>query len=221
MSRTIRRAAATHTATAAPQQKFRDRNGQISVKPTSTDDRIVPLGLTATGGRPSWLRVGRHAGRPHDPMSFDGSRRSSVSAGTLAATGAEACPDRLGARGGACFALDRPRRVVGVSSPGRYVDQTHPGTYVLPIALALIQRPAPRLTLRANIGATRVPTMFERYGNTARSIPTDLRPESGIVPTCATAAWAAEGLALRWTAPRRHGADSSTISVLRPARHQW
>lgn len=170
------------------QVKLLDLHREFTSRPTSSHDRATTVGMTATGRRPlaAWLAVsGTADGRweefaPFDLLGTDLSgppgTRSSGALGAeahlllgtlevLPSVRLEAAHDRI-----IDYRLEQ------------YRDLVRPETYLSPTArLALLHRRGCCLTLRANLGRYgRVPTMFERYGNTGLVHPNpELLPESG------------------------------------------
>jgi iron complex outermembrane receptor protein len=173
------------------QQRFHDVNQEIAYRPTSTRDRAVSAGATAnaSGLVASWLRLTGTADVRHELFApFD--QQSSDPSGPpgTRAFGALGTEAQLLVAGGALQVIPSVRleaahdEVVDRTLFGRLADQARPETYLLPIArLALLQETTRWLTLRANVGRyARLPTMFERYGNTGRVIGNPaLRPEAG------------------------------------------
>lgn len=173
------------------QTRFHDLNSEIGYQPTSTRDRSVSVGATATGSRPlaSWLRLTSTLDARHElfaPRDLQ-SGTPSGPPGTrqLGAAGAEA---QILIAGGAVEVLPSARLEWARDDVlermfQRYLDRTRSTQHLLPVArLAVLARPAPWLTVRANGGRyARLPTMFERYGNTGRVEGNPLlRPESGL-----------------------------------------
>jgi vitamin B12 transporter len=161
---------------ATTEQQLRDLHMDVTDKPTSTRDRSLSVGTTATGSRPvtDWLRLSGTADARHErflPLELVGTARSAVpgsrSSGALGIEGhlllgeIELYPSAR---------LEAAHDEVLDVQLGRYTELTRPETYLLPIGrLALVDRRSDALTLRANAGRyARVPTMFERYGNDGR-----------------------------------------------------
>jgi outer membrane cobalamin receptor len=172
----------------ATEQRFRDLQHQIALRPTRTRDRSLSLGLTATATRPvaDWLRMSATADARQEtfsPFDSEGPARSGPpGTRTFAAVGLEGH-----ALVGDVEILPSLRaevahdEILGLRF-GTLADTTRPQTYVLPIArLGLLHRRGP-WTLRANGGRyARVPTMFERYGNNGEVEGNPaLEPESGL-----------------------------------------
>jgi vitamin B12 transporter len=170
------------------EERLHDLQQEFAYQPTSTRDRSVSGGTTLHGSRPvaSWLRLAGTADLRHERFTpFDtASQERSAAPGTRTsgALGLEAH-----ALLGAVEVLPSLRAEVVRDEImdvvfGRYRDAARPETYVQPIArLGLLHQRAGWLTLRANAGRyARVPTMFERYGNTGltRGNPA-LVPETG------------------------------------------
>jgi outer membrane cobalamin receptor len=164
-----------------------DLNREFTSRPTSNRDRATAVGATATASRPltGWLGLAatadarRETFAPFDLMGTDPSgppgTRTSGALGTeahLLLGGLEVLPS---------FRLEAAHDEIIDYRLEQYADLTRPQTHLLPVArLAFLHR-RDWLTLRANVGRYgRVPTMFERYGDTGLTHPNPaLVPERG------------------------------------------
>jgi vitamin B12 transporter len=174
---------------ATTQVRLSDLNQEYTSRPTNSRDRSVSVGTTATGTRSvtGWLRLTATTDLRHEaftPFDLQGTDRSGAP-GTRTSGG-------LGAEAhlwlGAVELLPSVRaelvhdEIIDVRL-GEFADAGRPATYLLPTArLALLHRRGPWVTLRANAGRfARVPTMFERYGNTGLTHGNPaLVPETGV-----------------------------------------
>jgi vitamin B12 transporter len=171
-------------------QELRDLRPDLALVPTHTHDRSQSLGATVIAGRrlADWflaravLDVRGERFVPFDeraasPSGPPGVRRA-------AAAGAEA---ELGWRRWRIIPSARLESaydsVVRAGLLGARGDQARASAWIEPVVrLAVLQRPAPGVALRANLGRyARLPTMFERYGNggVVQGNP-DLAPEAGL-----------------------------------------
>jgi outer membrane cobalamin receptor len=168
--------------------RLEDLNTEYVPNPTRSRDRTISAGVTATGARPvtDWLGLSATADVRHEAfspfnllgpqLSGQPGRRTSGSLGTeahLLLGGLELLPS---------LRLEAIRDEILDQTLDRYAPVARPESYLLPTGrLSLLHRRGPALTFRANAGRYgRIPTMFERYGNTGqtRGNPA-LVPESG------------------------------------------
>lgn len=174
------------------QQRLRDLASEITGRPTHTRDQTAAYGTTVRGRvlAADWASVsavidGRYeAFAPFDqasrfPAGVPGTR-ASAAAGTEAAL--EVRVARLTVIPSARLEVARD----SVSTRNAFTQEpiASPATTdLLPVLrLGLIQRPLEPLALRANVGRyRRLPSMFERYGNTGVVLPNpQLRPETAV-----------------------------------------
>jgi outer membrane cobalamin receptor len=173
-------------------EEFRDPRPDIALVPTHSHDRNESAGATVTGGRSlaGWLRLhavldARHqrfipsdelATSPTGPPGVRSFGAAGLEPHALIAPAAlELIPS---------FRIEAARdAIIDQGLFGPRSAETRPSTWIQPMArLALVERPAAWLVLRANVGRyARLPTMFERYGNGGTvAANSRLRPESGI-----------------------------------------
>jgi iron complex outermembrane receptor protein len=186
--------------------EFRDPRPDVAQVPTHTHDRNQSLGLTTAAGwaLADWLRLrGVFDARHERFMPFDELAATPSGPPGLRTFGAAGIEPEMNLHRAALqvipsFRVEVARdTVVDQGLFGPRAAQSRPTTWVQPLArLALVQHPAPWLTVRANLGRyARLPTMFERYGNGGPVQGNSmLRPESGLnADLGATATWTGPG----------------------------
>jgi iron complex outermembrane receptor protein len=174
------------------EQRLRDLLHEVLGRPTNTRDQTTSYGASARGsvlvgelGRLTAITDGRY--ETYSP--FDAETKFPAGAPATRATGAAGAEAELWAHAIGLVVLpsvrvELARDAVSTRDAFTQAPITSPATTdVLPVLrLGAIERPTDAFAIRANVGRyRRLPSTFERYGNTGVVLPNpSLRPETAV-----------------------------------------